>query len=154
MKKYLVCIFAVGLIGIFALTASAQQKQEAAPAAPAAQSPAPAAPAGDEAAQPKDLSIYGEVQSVNAASNTMSVQYYNYDTDEEKTINISTDKGTKIENVASLGDIKKGDWADVTYAVDGAKNVAKAIIVEKEEMPAEEAPAAAAAPEAAPGAEE
>lgn len=148
MKKYLVCIFAVGLIGVFALTASAQQKEGA---APAAASPAVAAQAGDENVQPKDLSIYGEVQSVNAASNSMSVQYYNYDTDEEKTITISTDKDTKIENVASLNDIKKGDWADVTYVTEGAKNIAKSVIVEKEEMPAEEAPAA---PEAATGAEE
>jgi len=148
MKKFLVCVFAVSLIGIFALTAFGQQKEEAASAAPAM-----AAPAGDENVQPKDLSIYGEVQSVTAASNSMTVQYYNYDTDEEKTIAISTDKNTKIENVASLGDIKKGDWADVTYVVEGGKNIAKSVIVEKEEAPAEETPAAAPEGEAAPGAE-
>ncbi|MBI4974351.1 MAG: hypothetical protein HZC19_00810 [Candidatus Omnitrophica bacterium] len=102
-------------------------------------------PAAKEAAQPEELSIYGEVQAVNQASNSLSVQYYDYDSDEEKTIEITLDKDTAIENAAKLDEIKQGNWVDVTYSVSGGKDVAKSIIVEKEEAPAEilpeEAPA-------------
>ena len=94
-------------------------------------------PAAKEADQPEELSIYGEVQAVNQASNSLSVQYYDYDSDEEKTIEIALDKDTAIENAAKLDEIKQGDWVDVTYSVSGGKNIAKSIIVEKEEAPAE-----------------
>ncbi|MBI5144473.1 MAG: hypothetical protein HZA30_05345, partial [Candidatus Omnitrophica bacterium] len=54
-------------------------------------------------------------------------------------------KDTTIENAAKLDEIKQGNWVDVTYSVSGGKDVAKSIIVEKEEAPAEilpeEAPA-------------
>lgn len=92
-------------------------------------------------AQPKDVTIYGEVQSVNTAGGSMTVQYYDYDTDEEKSIELAAGAETKIENAASLADIKKGDWADITYLAQGAKNMARSIIVEKEEeVPAETGP--------------
>lgn len=94
-------------------------------------------PAPTEAAQPEELSIYGEVQAVNHASNSLSVQYYDYDSDEEKTIEITLDKETTIENAAKLDEIKQNDWVDVTYSVSDSKNMAKSIIVEKEEAPAE-----------------
>lgn len=87
----------------------------------------------EDAPQTKELAIYGEVQDVNAASGSISVQYYDYDTDEEKSATILTDKDTKMENAAALNDIKQGDWVDVTYAVSDGKNVAKFIMVEKEE---------------------
>ena len=63
----------------------------------------------------------------------MSIQYYDYDSDTEKTTEVATGPDTKIENVKAIGDIKKGDWADVTYAVSGAKNVARLVSVEREE---------------------
>ena len=67
----------------------------------------------------------------------------NYDTDEEKSLEITTGAETKIENAAALTDIKAGDWVDVTYAVKDAKNTAKSVFVEKEEeIPAETAGAA------------
>lgn len=91
--------------------------------------------------QPKDQTIYGEVQAVNAPSSTMTVQFYDYDTDEEKSIELSVAGDTKIENAPGLGSIKKGDWADITYMTQNSKNMAKSIIVEKEEeVPAETAP--------------
>jgi hypothetical protein len=107
------------------------------------QASAPAA--NDAAPQPKEMSIYGEVQSVNPESGVLSVQYYDYDSDSEKTAEVSVSNDTKLENAKSVGDIKKGDWADVTYSVSAGKNIAKMISVEKEEPVAEAADAAAAA---------
>lgn len=100
---------------------------------------AAAAPAPD--AQAKETAIYGEVQAVNAQAGTISVQYYDYDSDSEKTAEIAVGSGTKMENMKALGDIKKGDWVDVTYTMSGAKFTAKSISVEKEEP---ESPAGAA----------
>lgn len=97
------------------------------------------------APQAKEIAIYGEVQVINASSGTISVQYYDYDSDSEKTTEILVTDITKLENAPKLADIKKGDWVDVTYTVDDGKSVAKVVTVEKEEVPAtEEAPAAAA----------
>jgi hypothetical protein len=45
---------------------------------------------------------------------------------------------SKLENVSSLGDVKKGDWVDVTYVVKDGKNEAKIVTVEKEESPVPE----------------
>ena len=77
----------------------------------------------------------------------MSVQYYDYDSDEEKTIEITADKDTKLENAAMLSNINKGDWVDVTYGVKDGKNLAKSIMVEKEEKEEEKAAGSPAAPE-------
>lgn len=91
--------------------------------------------------QPKDQSIYGEVRAVDVAANSMTVQYYDYDTDEEKSIVLSLGADARIENASGLGSIRKGDWADITYLEQNGKNMAKSIIVEKEEeIPAETAP--------------
>ena len=86
-----------------------------------------ASPAGEESA------IYGEVKSVDAAACVMQVQYYDYDSDDEKTVEIKSDKETKMENAQSVADIKEGDWVDAIYVSDGIGNIAKSIIVEKEE---------------------
>nr|HPM43513.1 hypothetical protein [Candidatus Omnitrophota bacterium] len=95
----------------------------------------------DASSQPKLLNIYGEVQAVNVSAGSMTVQYYDYDADEEKAIELSTSTDTKIENAAAIADIKKGDWADITYSTEGSKNIAKSIVVEKEEeVPAETMP--------------
>ena len=93
------------------------------------QAPAPS----QSAPQSEDLSIYGEVQSVDAASNSLKVQYYDYDTDEEKTADIISDKDTAIEGAKTVGEIKQNDWVDVTYNIRDGKNAAKKIAIEKEE---------------------
>lgn len=92
------------------------------------------------AAQPAEVSIYGEVRAVDAQAGTVAVQYYDYDTDEEKSINLAVGPNAKLENVANLGEVKKGDWVDATYAVIDGTNAAKTVSVEKdeEEEPAEE----------------
>jgi hypothetical protein len=118
-------------------------------AAPAKETPSatqPQAAPVKESAGVKDTSIYGEVQSINAAGNSINVQYYDYDSDEEKTVEILVGKDTKLENATGINDIKAKNWVDVTYKNVDGKNLASSIAVEKEE---EEAPAAQAAQEAA-----
>lgn len=95
----------------------------------------------DEAVQSeKELSMYGEVQAVNETAGSVSVQYYDYDSDEEKMADVMIDKDTKMENASGIADIKKGNWVDVTYTVVAGKNVAKSVIVEKEEATPETVP--------------
>jgi len=97
-----------------------------------------AAPAQGES---KAESIYGEVLDVKEADSSITVQYYDYDTDDEKTVELVFDKDTKLENAAALKDIKVGDWVDADYSSGSlGKKVAKSVKVEKSEEP--EPPAA------------
>jgi|GEM_PF-2373397 len=105
--------------------------------APAAQAPVVQAPAAEAPTKANELSIYGEVQAINLQAASLSVQYYDYDNDEEKTLEVSLDKDSKLENVKAIEEIKKGDWVDVTYTVTGSKNTAKLVSVEAEEPAAE-----------------
>lgn len=101
--------------------------------------------------QDKEMAIYGEVQTINVQENTLAVQYYDYDSDSEKTADIAINTGTKLENAIVLSDIKRGDWVDVTYTSTGGKFAAKVVTVEKEEVPApDEAPAQGARPVSVP----
>ncbi|MDD5495846.1 MAG: hypothetical protein PHP46_01940 [Candidatus Omnitrophica bacterium] len=93
----------------------------------------PAVCTAQEEAPVAELSIYGEVQNVNTASGSITVQYYDYDSDEEKTTELLVAKEVKIDNAAGLADIKKGDWVDIIYTLSEGKSVAQAIVVEKEE---------------------
>lgn len=140
MKRYILAAF---VLGLFAVQGHCQDNQNPAPAATTeAVAPAPAA----APVQPQEISIYGEVKAVNPAASSVTVQYYDYDSDEEKSIEITSDSNTKMENAAAINDVKQGNWADVIYTVVNGKNIAKSIIVEKEE----EAPAEMPKPEAAP----
>jgi hypothetical protein len=122
----LVCmIVAFAAVSVFA--------QVAGPDIEAAKDPAPAPAAASIDAQPKEIAVYGEVQAVNSALGTFSVQYYDYDSDSEKTSEIVAGAATKMENVKAVGEIKKGDWVDVTFTVSDGKNMAKTVSVEKEE---------------------
>jgi hypothetical protein len=83
---------------------------------------------------PKVESIYGEVLAVNDASSSLTVQYYDYDADEEKNLDVGLDKDSRLENASSLKDVKVGDWVDVSYSLgEGGKKVAKTVKVEKAE---------------------
>jgi len=68
----------------------------------------------------------------------LAVQYYDYDSDSEKTADIAVNADTKLENASALGDVKKGDWVDVTYVIKDGKKAASLVTVEKEEAPASE----------------
>jgi hypothetical protein len=142
MRKYL--LFFVMLVTVLSVAASSafaqgDTKQSApAAAAPAAAAPVAAPAAKEEAAKPAEMSIYGEVQSVNAQASSMTVQYYDYDNDEERSVEITLDSASKLDNAKAIGDIKKGDWVDVSYVMSSGKNVAKAVSVEKEELATDE----------------
>ena len=140
MKRY---ILATLVLGLFAVQGYCQDNQNP---TPAATETATVAPEATTAAQPQEISIYGEVKAVNPAASSMTVQYYDYDSDEEKSIDITSDSNTKMENATAITDIKQGNWADVIYTAANGKNIAKSIIVEKEE----EAPAEMPKPEAMP----
>lgn len=90
--------------------------------------------ADPEALKAGEMAIYGEVQSVDAAAGTMDVQYYDYDSDSEKTLTVAVTDATTMENAASLAGITKGDWADVVYVTKDGKDTATLVTVEKEEL--------------------
>lgn len=123
-------------VSLLAVTAFSQDNTNTASAAPET-APTPI-PAPETAPQAKEIAIYGEVQAIDASAGTLSVQYYDYDSDSEKSAEIAVDADTKMENAAALGDIKKSDWVDVTYVTKDGKNAAKVVTVEKEEAPASE----------------
>jgi hypothetical protein len=142
MKRY--AIFGVAILIVALLSVIPAFSQEDAKSGKAETAPAAAPVPAPEAAKTGDLSIYGEIQAVNVSTSSMTVQYYDYDNDEEKSVEIVVDKDTKLENVKAIDEIKKGDWVDVTYASVGGKNTAKMVSVEKEEPAMQEsAPATA-----------
>ncbi len=146
MKRSFLCIVVILTItALSAIPAFSQDPQApakdsttAAQETPSAAVQVPVTPPTPEApAKINELSIYGEVQAVNVQSSSISVQYYDYDNDEEKTLEVSLDKDSKLENVRALDAVKKGDWVDITYTAMGGKNVAKMVSVETEEPAAE-----------------
>jgi len=92
-------------------------------------------PAGDQVTPQAsaEVAIYGEIKAVNAEQASISIQYYEYDADEERTIDILFSPDTKFENASGIKDVKPGDWADITYTKSDSKNLAKLITVEREE---------------------
>ncbi|MDP3730072.1 MAG: hypothetical protein Q8R14_00915 [Candidatus Omnitrophota bacterium] len=146
MKKHFVCITVIfALMTLSAMSAFSQgpespAKDNTAPSQGTQEAAvqAPQAVPAEAAARTNELSIYGEVQAVNVQGASMSVQYYDYDNDEEKTLEVSLDKDSRLENVKAIGEVKKGDWVDVTYTVAGGRNMAKSVSVETEEVGAEE----------------
>jgi len=120
----------IASLGFLAVAASAQDTK-----IPVEAATAPVAEQVSKTMATEELSIYGEVQSVDAqGTGSINVQYYDYDADDEKTINIVFDANTKLENASAITDIKKGDWADVTYSAAAGKNRAVSVIVEKDEQ--------------------
>ncbi len=128
MKKYILIGLGIAVLMVMFIVPAFSQAQEE----PQAQ-PAPDTSVAAPAPEASELSIYGEVQAVDATVNSLKAQYYDYDSDEEKTVELLLDKDTKIENAANISEIKKGDWVDVTYTVKDGKNMAKSVMVEKEE---------------------
>jgi len=137
MKNNNVCLALSILIALTFLSVPASAQDEQNPV----QAAAPVSEKVTQVMTTEELSIYGEVQSVDVQDKgSLTVQYYDYDADDEKAMVVVLDAGTKLENANSIADIKKGDWADVTYSVDAGKNKALSIIVEKEEEAVAETP--------------
>lgn len=115
MKKY---ILAALIVGLCVFQAFCQENK----------------PSGVEEAKTQAIKVYGEIGSINAAAGSMVVDYYDYDSDNEKTVEVTTDANTKIEGGLTIKDIKAGDWVDISYMVEDGKNAAKSIAVEKEDV--------------------
>ena len=146
MKKCFVCIAVISaIIVLSAISAFSEGPQTSAKddtvPAQGTQVVAVQTPVGfpvEAAAKTNEISIYGEVQAVNVQTASISVQYYDYDNDEEKTLEVSLDKDSKLENVKAIDEVKKGDWVDVTYTATGGKNIARNVSVETEDVSAED----------------
>lgn len=92
--------------------------------------------------------VWGEIVSVDAAKNELTVKYLDYETDQEKELVFAVNDKTTYENARSLSDIKAQSPAGIDYIVDGeGKNIARNISVENVEglasegQPLQEAPA-------------
>lgn len=90
--------------------------------------------AQEQAAELENQWLWGEIDSVDIQENEVMVRYLDYDTEQEKEINITVDEKTIYENVDSLLDIKPRDAVSVNYLIlPEGKNLAKNISVENPE---------------------
>ena len=142
MKRYDLAILFVGIFVVQGYSQDNQPPSGQDTPQVATEAPALAPAASEKSAQPEEISIYGEIKAVNQAANSITIQYYDYDSDQEKSIEITVDTNTKLENAATINNIKQDSWADVIYTAANGKNIAKSIIVEKEEDTSAETPKA------------
>ena len=94
--------------------------------------------------EPETQWLWGEVASVDAANNALTIKYLDYETDTEKEMVMSVDTKTTFENTNALVEIRPLDTISVDYVTtaDG-KNTARNVSLEKPE-PEEAAPQAEA----------
>lgn len=84
--------------------------------------------------EPERQWIWGEVIFVDNQKNELLVQYLDYDTEQERELNISVNEKTAYENVGVLIDIKPSDVVSVDFLVlPDARLLAEKISVEKPE---------------------
>lgn len=84
--------------------------------------------------EPEMQWIWGEVVSIDAVNNSITVKYLDYESDTEKEIAIAADDKTTYENAKSLSEIKPKDTVSIDYlSSPGSKSLAKNISVEKPE---------------------
>lgn len=110
----------IGILSVILLSGNLNYAQEALPA--------------ETSAEPETLWLWGEVVSVDAANSQIAVKYFDYETDAEKEITISTDNKTTYENVKSIDELKPADTVSIDYIVNAdGKNIAKNVSVERPE---------------------
>jgi len=92
-------------------------------------------PAAQESPSEADTQwIWGDVVSVDAATKKILVKYLDYETENEKEINIEVDDKTTYENVKSVDEIKPLDTLSIDYIINpDDRNIAKNISVERPE---------------------
>ena len=137
MKRYVLAILVVGLVVSQGYCQENQVSNNQDTSQVAGETAVPAQTESVKAARPEEISIYGEIKSVNATANSITVQYYDYESDNEKSIEIIADNNTKMEGAPAISDIKQGNWADINYTVVNGKNIAKSIVVEKDDTATE-----------------
>lgn len=78
--------------------------------------------------------VWGEAVSIDAQNKLVVLKYLDYETDQEKEININVDDKTIYDNIQSIDQIKSGDELSVDYiATPEGQNIAKNISLEKPE---------------------
>ncbi len=82
--------------------------------------------------EPDTQWVWGEVNTLDTQNKAILVKYLDYETDQEKEININIDDKTTYDNIKSMDELKPKDTVSIDYIVspDG-KNIAKNISVEK-----------------------
>jgi len=84
--------------------------------------------------EPDTQWVWGEVVTLDAQGKTLLLKYLDYETDQEKEINIATDDKTTFENIKSIDQIRLKDILSIDYIVSASgENIAKNISVEKPE---------------------
>ena len=96
MKRYVLAILFVGLFVVQGYSQDNQSPSGQDTPQVSTEAPALAPATSEKSAQPEEISIYGEIKAVNPTSNSITVQYYDYDSDQEKSIEITADTNTKI----------------------------------------------------------
>ncbi|MDP2044063.1 MAG: hypothetical protein Q8K15_02700 [Candidatus Omnitrophota bacterium] len=75
---------------------------------------------------------WGEVTSLDGQAKTLSLKYFDYETDQEKELVLAVDEKTAYEDIKSFDEIKIKDTLSIDYAVGPEnKNVAKNISLER-----------------------
>ncbi|MCM8797013.1 MAG: hypothetical protein NC923_03940 [Candidatus Omnitrophica bacterium] len=86
----------------------------------------------EEKDQPQIQWAWGEVLSVDPASGTVVVKYFDYDSGQDKELSITVDEKTNYENISKIDEIKPGQNLSVDYYVlPTGKNIAMNISLEK-----------------------
>jgi len=92
------------------------------------------ATAPETQSEPEIQWVWGEVVTLDTQNKMILVKYLDYESDQEKEININADDKTTYENIKSIDDLTPKDTVSIDYIVspDG-KNIAKNISIEKPE---------------------
>ncbi len=77
--------------------------------------------------------LWGEVINIDYPNKTLTVKYFDYETEIEKNIQVAVNNDTVYESVLSLDEIKQEDTISVDYVIAGSGNIAKNIGVERPE---------------------
>jgi hypothetical protein len=84
--------------------------------------------------EPETQWVWGEAISVDTQNKTILVKYFDYETGQEKEININVDDKTTYENINSMDEIEPKDNLSIDYiTMQEGKNIATNISLEKPE---------------------
>lgn len=83
------------------------------------------------ASEPQLQWLWGQVVSADTTNQTIVLQYFDYETDQQKEVTITLDTETKLDNTESLSEIKPNDTLSIDYITDASgNNIAKTIGLE------------------------
>jgi hypothetical protein len=84
--------------------------------------------------EPETQWVWGEVVTLDTQNKAVTLKYLDYETDQEKEINIATDDKTAYDNIKSIDEIKPKDTLSIDYIVSPTgKNIARNISMERPE---------------------